>query len=137
MGAAALLAYLHPESLNGPDGWSRDYAWVMMLALGVVTAAVVWWFGGRLMRVELDDDELLISNYRTEIRVRLANVVKIEGPTFTNPPRYTLTFDEPTEFGRRVTFTPPMVWSLIPKGEAEAVVELRVAWEAARRAAAR
>jgi hypothetical protein len=133
MGAAALTAYRHPESLNGPTGWSRDYAWVMMITLGAVMASAVWWFAGRLMRVELDDDELVISNYRTEIRVRLSHVVKIDGPTITNPPRYTLTFDEPTDFGRRVTFTPRRAWSLLPRGEADVVVELRAAWEAARR----
>lgn len=129
---AAVMAYLFPETMNGPDGWTRDFAWVMMLGLGVLVAGILWWFTGRLVRVELEDNELIISNYRAEIRVMLSNVEAISGPTFTNPPRYTLTFSEPTEFGRKVTFMPPQDFTLRREAEARVIGELKEAWEKAK-----
>jgi hypothetical protein len=128
----AVMAYVHPESMNGPDGWTRDYAWALMLGFGVLMAGVVWWFAGRLVSVELDDDELVISNYRAEIRVMLSNLEAISGPTITNPPRYTLTFVEATEFGRKVTFMPPQDLTFRRQAEARAIGTLKEAWAAAR-----
>lgn len=133
-GFGVLTAYLHPESVHGPSGWSRDYAWALMLVVGVLTSLLVWWVGGRVMRVELADDELIISNYRFEIRVALADLEKISGPTWINPPRYTLTFSTPTEFGPQVTFIPPQDLTLRRAAEARAIGALREAWERARNA---
>lgn len=129
---AAGSAYLHPESLNGPSGWTRDYAWALMLAFGIVMFAILWFVGGRVMKVELDGDELIISNYRVEIRVPLAQVEAIKGPTWTNPPRYTLVFAETTEFGDKVTFIPPQSLLFRRVAESKAIGELKSAWEQAR-----
>ena len=128
----SLSAYLHPESLNGPDGWVRDYAWLLMLVFGAVIGVVLWFVGGRVVRVVLDDDELLISDYRTEFRVALTQLEAIKGPTWTNPPRYTLVFSEPTELGRKLTFIPPQEFGFLRRSEAAAVGELRAAWNAVR-----
>ena len=131
-GFGAWRAYLHPGEVHGPTGWSRDYAWALMLAFGVVIGAVLWLVGGRLVCVELDEDELIISDYRNEIRVPLANVEAIKGPGVTNPPRYALIFEESTEFGRRVRFMPPRSWASRWRSEPAVIVELRSAWVAAR-----
>ncbi len=129
------MAYLHPESQKMPPGLGPDQAWILMAVAAVIAVAVMWWALGRLMRVELDDDELIISNYRTEIRVPLANIAKIGGPSRSNPPRYTLTFEEPTDLGQTIAFIPPIAWTLGRMKERTEVVELRAAWTAARSAA--
>jgi len=133
VGTGTVVAYLHPEPQKMPPGLRPDQAWILMAVTAVIAIALMWWALGRLMRVELDEDELVISNYRNEIRVPLANVTKIGGPSRSNPPRYTLTFDEPTELGRTIAFIPPIAWTLMRMKERDEVVELRAAWEAARR----
>ena len=135
MGTGAVMGFLHPEAQKMPPGLGPYQAWILMAVAVVIAIAVMWWALGRLMRVELDGDELIISNYRTEIRVPLANVVKIGGPSRSNPPRYTLTFEEPTELGRIIAFIPPIAWTLMRMKERDEVVALRTAWEAARSAA--
>lgn len=132
IGTSTVVAYLHPEAKNMPPGLNPDQGWILMAVAAVIAIAVMWWALGRLMRVELDEDDLIISNYRTEIRVPLSNVAKITGPSRSNPPRYTLTFEEPTDLGRTVAFIPPIAWTLGRMKERDEVVELRVAWAAAR-----
>ncbi len=137
MGFGAWYAHGHPEGQNLPPGVGPKYMWIFFAAVAVFVAALMWWTVGKMKRIELDDDELVISNYRSEIRVGLDAVESISGPSVTNPRRYTITLAEPTEFGRSVTFMPPMAWSLMSLGETDEVVELRNAWEAARSRAER
>ena len=137
IGFGAWYSVAHPEQQHLPEGTPPQYAWVFVVITGLFVGGIFWWTIVPLKRVELDDDELVISDYRTEIRVSLANVASISGPSMTNPKRYTVTFEESTEFGRRITFLAPMAWTLMPMGDAEEVVELRTAWEAARHAGAR
>ncbi|MBA4071681.1 MAG: hypothetical protein C0497_07575 [Gemmatimonas sp.] len=134
IGTSAVVAYLHPEPQRMPPGLRADQGWLLLAGATVVVATILWWALRRLMRVELDDDELIISNYRTEIRVPLSNVARIGGPSWSSPPRYTLTFEEPTDLGRTVAFIPPITWTLGRMKERDEVVELRAAWEAARSA---
>ena len=136
VGTSAVMTYLHPEPQKMPPGLGPDQAWILMVVAAVIALAVMWWALGRLMRVELDDDDLIVSNYRTEIRVPLSNVAKISGPSLSNPPRYTLTFEEPTDLGRTIAFIPPVAWTLRRMKEREEVAELRAAWAAARSASA-
>lgn len=133
MGAGTVVAYLRPEPQKMPPGLRADQEWILIAVAAVIAIAVMWWALGRLMRVELDEDELIISNYRTEIRVPLSHVARITGPSLSNPPRYTLTFDEPTDLGRTIAFIPPVAWTLTRMKERDEVVALRAAWEAARR----
>lgn len=132
MGVGAWRAYVHPEELKMPPGTSPELGWLMMLALMLLVFVVIWWTVRSLVRLELADDELVISNYFTEIRVPLTSVADISGPSITNPKRYTLTFDESIEFGRTVSFLAPMQWTLLPFSEPEEVSALRRAWETAR-----
>ena len=136
VGTSAVMAYLHPEPQKMPPGLGPNQVWILMAVAAVIAIAVMWWALGRLMRVELDDDELIISNYRTEIRVPLSNVAKIGGQSLSNPPRYTLTFEEPTDLGRTIAFIPPIGWTLRRRRERDEVLELRAAWAAVRSAAA-
>jgi hypothetical protein len=109
-------------------------AFLMFMLVGAIPVlAILWVTVVPLKHVVLDDDELIISNFRYEIRVPLSAVQAIDGPSFTNPKTYTIKFESPTEFGDAVMFLPPTTWSLLPT-EADEVAELRSAWEAARRA---
>ncbi len=139
MGFGAYWAWRNPGSdgVNAPDGMAAEHIWILMLAATALVAAVMWWTIAPLKRVVLAGDELLVSNYLTEIRVPLTSIEKISGPSRTNPTRYTVTLLEPTEFGRRITFMPPMAWSLMRWTESEEVDELRSAWAAAQAASAR
>lgn len=129
MGVGAWMTYAHPDTVHGVEGFSRDYAWVLLAIAAVFAGGITWWVGARMVRVELDGDELIISNYRAEARVPLSNIESISERSVTNPKRYTITFVETTEFGRSVVLLPPMDWSLMGFGEAAAVSALRVAWE--------
>lgn len=138
MCCGAWRALDHPDEAPVPGGGMRaGQSWMIVLALAAVVAAVIWWTVAPLKRLVLSGDDLLISNYRTEIRVPLTAVEAISGPSATNPRRYTVTFAEPTEFGRSFTFMPPMVWSFNPWAEADEVGELRRAWAEAQSVASR
>ena len=128
----AWRAFARPDELNLPPGMPQASGGYLFLAVAAIVAVIIGWSVGRLKRIELEGDDLIISNYRAEIRVSLSAVENISAPSRSNPKRYTLTFDESTDFGRRVTFMPPMVWSLNPWKEPEEVDELRAAWMAAR-----
>ncbi|HEY3286182.1 MAG TPA: hypothetical protein VGJ96_03570 [Gemmatimonadaceae bacterium] len=114
------------------NGLSPTAFLLMMLVGAIPVLAILWVTVVPLKHVVLDDDELIISNFRYEIRVPLSAVRAIDGPSFTNPKTYTIKFESPTEFGDAVMFLPPTTWSLLPT-EADEVAELRSAWEAARR----
>lgn len=128
----AWRAFVHPDELHLPAGMRPELAWMIVGALALLVAVLICWTVAGLKRLELDGDDLLISNYLTEIRVPLSAIAKIDGPSATDPKRYTVTFAESAEFGRTFTFMPPMVWSLNPWAEGEEIGELRHAWAAAR-----
>jgi len=125
MGLGAWRVYGHPQEVNLPPGLPPAYGWVLMLAIAVMVAAFLWLTLAPIKKVELDDGSLVISNYRTEIRVPLEMVEKIDDRSMTNPKRYTITFREPTDFGQRIVFLEPMVWTMNPWHEAEEIAELR------------
>ena len=132
----AWRAFLHPGEVHLPSGMRPEYAWIVVLAMGLLIGLLIWLTVARLKRVALDGDDLLISNYVAEIRVPLTAITAISKRSATDPRRYTVTFAEPTEFGRTITFMPPMVWSFNPWAESEAVSALRSAWAAAQTASA-
>jgi predicted PurR-regulated permease PerM len=120
----------HPQEITIPPGFPPSLAWVFVLAAFVAVAAVLWIMLLPLKRVELDDGDLIISNYRTEIRVPLENVESIDDRSMSNPRRYTVTFREPTDFGRRIVFLEPVAWTLNPWHKSQEIAELRSAWAA-------
>ena len=136
--AGAYAAWLHPERQHSNSGIPPELNWLVFLAIGLVALLALWQLLGNLKHVEFDGEDLIISNYREEIRVPLANVEKISGRSLSNPPRYRITFIEPTEFGRSVVFIAPQRFSFTARfTEPDAIVELRSAWESARAAAER
>ena len=100
---------------------------LLMLVAAIPAMAVLWVTILPLKKVELADDELLISNYRYEIRVPLSQVKAIDGPSLTNPKTYTIKFESPTEFGDAVMFLPPVPFTMMLFTEPEVIGELRSA----------
>lgn len=137
LGFGVWSALRRPGEAPVPGGFPPALAWLSAAAMALLIGGLIWWSVARLKRVVLVGDELVISNYVVEIRVPLTAIESISKRSTTNPKRYTVAFAEPTEFGRTITFMPPMVWSMNPWAESEAVGELRAAWTAAQDAAAR
>ena len=125
MGVGLWRAPSHPEQVHLPSAMTPPQGWGLLLLVLVVVWAVVRYTLVPLKKVEVDGDDLIISNYLSEIRVPLEQVEKIDDRSFTNPKRYTVTFREPTDFGRRIVFIEPMAWTLNPWHECEQVAELR------------
>jgi hypothetical protein len=132
--AGTWFARVHPDSprLHGPGGTPPDQVWLMVLGVTVIVIVAVGLMVAPLKRVVLSGDELVISNFRSEIRVPLTNVAEIGKLSLTDPKRHTIRFEESTEFGDKVTFMVPRRWGLNKWVESEDVQELRRAWEAAR-----
>lgn len=134
--AATYAAWLHPDRQKLPPGTPPEYGWVIVAFTGALAFVILRWTLGGLKQVELDGDELIISDLRTEIRVPLSAVEKISGRSMSDPPRYTITFADETEFGRRIRFIAPRRWGLWQRfTDPDEIVELRDAWEKARSAA--
>jgi hypothetical protein len=98
-----VFAFATIQTFLGRDSW--ESRWIL-LAITVGGTTVLYWLGMRLKRVRLDDDALLVSNYRREVRVPLREVERVTGSVFLNPEIVWLHFRRPTEFGTRIVFAP-------------------------------
>jgi len=125
MGVSLWRGARSPQEFRLAQDMTSAQGLALMLVVALVVAAIMWYTLAPLKKVELDGDDLVISNYRTEIRVPLEMVEKIDERSMTNPRRYRMTFKEPTDFGRRIVFLEPMAWTLNPWHECEEVAELR------------
>jgi hypothetical protein len=72
--------------------------------------AMCFWINFRLKRVEIDDDNLYISNYVSEDEVPLRNVSDISESRLMNPRPITIRFHAQTEFGDRIVFLAKQRW---------------------------
>ncbi len=80
--------------------------------------AGIYWSCIRLKRVELDGSTLVVSNYRTTIRVPLQNVEEVTETRWVNTHPVTLHLRHPSEFGSEIVFMPTIrvfgLWSSHP-----------------------
>jgi hypothetical protein len=98
-GSGALLTWTQPAT-SGDD--SR-LLFLVFWVLGSLFLLRTW---GRLKRVRLEDDRLLVSNFLREAAIPLRLVESIDENRWMNDHPVTLHFSEPTAFGRAVTFMP-------------------------------
>jgi len=89
----------------------RPYLWLVAALVAAIAAIGSGWLVS-IKQVRLDGDDLLVSNFRDEVRVPLREVVRVEASRFTNPDRIRLHLRFETPFGARITFLPPMRWRL-------------------------
>ena len=79
-------------------------------------------------------DSLLVRNRGQEDRIALSNIINVNVSTFVNPPRVTLKLAVPSSFGAEVTFSPAQRFSFNPFAKNEAMEQLIVRVDQARRA---
>jgi hypothetical protein len=96
--------------------WKFGGAWVF--AIGVVL-----WTCVPLKRVLLDGATLVISNFRKEIRVPATEIEDVRQTLLLSSKPITVTFKRDTDFGRSITFIPPV--SFRPFAEHRVVEDLR------------
>jgi hypothetical protein len=108
-----------------------EMKWIFLAGL-IVGSILIYWWGVRLMRVVMTDQELRISNYRRQIVVPLADVDEVTENRWVNVHPVTIQFVRRTDFGFRIVFMPKRrpfaLFSSHP-----VVAELRGAVEAAKR----
>ncbi len=86
---------------------ARPPGWPIFPAVFVLGGIFWYWICGRLKKVVLDGDDLIVSSVSREIRVPLRRITSVTASRMTNPPRITLKFDGDIGFGRSVIFMPP------------------------------
>jgi len=85
-----------------------DFPWLIFPVFWVLGSAMIYWLCGRLKRVAMDADGLVVSNYAREIRVPWGNTSGVAGSRMINPPHITVSFDHDMSFGASVIFMPPV-----------------------------
>ncbi|MEM4987526.1 hypothetical protein V8G57_09025 [Collimonas sp. H4R21] len=65
-----------------------------------------YWFFGRAKKISLDGTNLVISNFRQEVRVPLSNLEKASGSLGMRPDVVWLYFRQATPFGKKILFVP-------------------------------
>src|SRR5437867_3558726 len=109
------------------DGWCPApppaVKWVF-LGVWFGGSALIWWTCVRVKRVRVDAAYLYVSNFRTEVRIPLAALVRISENPWLNPNLVTLEFRMPTAFGQRIDFMPKARWFVSPWTSHPAVAEL-------------
>ena len=83
--------------------------WIF-LTVTVGGGAWIYWSCGRLKRVRLSGDSLLVSNFRDEMRVPLSQIERVTGSVLMNPELVWVHFRRPTAFGDRIVFMAPWRW---------------------------
>ena len=79
--------------------------WMLLLAW-LAGSAAIYWNCVRLKRVDLDGSTLLISNFRTTIRVPLRDIEEVTEARWINTHPVTLHLRRPTDFGSNIVFMP-------------------------------
>lgn len=57
-----------------------------------------------LKKVSIDDHNLYVSNYRTEITIPITEITDVREFLFSEPRRVTIHLRNPTEFGSKIIF---------------------------------
>ncbi len=81
-----------------------DSQFKMALIIFLVIGLIVFFFTLiQLMRVEIENDAILVTNYRKTYRYPIHNIEKISNPT-SFLPIVTITLKEKGHFGKKITF---------------------------------
>lgn len=78
---------------------------IFVLIFAAWIALALWCFV-RLKKVSLDDDFLYVSDYRTESRIPLEEIVNVTEVRWINPFPVTIHLRSPSEFGTKIVFAP-------------------------------
>jgi hypothetical protein len=98
--------------------------WPLFLPFGLAVCASIYWYCGRLKKVAIDSDGLVISNYFREVRVPWRDILQVSGSRWVSTRQITVTFDHDIGFGTSIIFM-PKVRLLWPGQESPIAQELR------------
>lgn len=105
------------------------------LLLSLVGAPLFLWFAASLKRVTRDGADLLVSNYRRELRVPVADIKQVYQSWAVSPWRVVIEMRAPTELGAAFVFVPRFRDGLRHRalgGRHPVVEEIRAMCDAAR-----
>ena len=70
----------------------------------ILGSAWWYWISIRLKKVTLEDDLLVISNFKTQVKIPLRDIERVSGSILMNPELVWLHLASPTEFGSKIVF---------------------------------
>ncbi len=85
------------------------------LAFWIGGSVFLSWFGGRLKWVRLDGDSLLVSNYRTEVRIPLTEIANVTQDILWQPSTITIHLRNASPMGKRIVFIAESAWFFLSK----------------------
>lgn len=110
--AGTLGLFLHPSAPHSQATTPPlEMRW-LFLGLTVMGGLFLFWTCGRLKRIAISEDTIVVSNYLRTIRVPLVNVKQVSASRLILPETVWVVFSEPTSFGKSVIFMPPLRLSL-------------------------
>lgn len=71
---------------------------------GLMIAGFWIWMSWKLKKVSIDDRNLYVSNYRTEVTVPITDIEDVREFLLSEPRRVTIYLKQPTEFGSKIVF---------------------------------
>lgn len=103
-GAGTLGLWL--EAFNGSTGPPpSEMKWLFLFAW-IAGSTFIVWFSARIKRVEMDRDNLYVSNYFSEIAVPYGQVMEVSENRWVSGHPVTLRLRTQSAFGRAITFLP-------------------------------
>ena len=107
-GVLYLLALQCLDKFRNRDGAPLSYGeFGLSLAICTAILAQVFWYAKRLKRVQVDDHDLYVSNYRSEIRIPLTDVCEVNETTGDRRNFFaTIDLRQKSAFGQRIVFRP-------------------------------
>lgn len=126
-----LLAALIDDVKHGMKDGGVSLAMPLLMGIGgyFMIGFQVW---GLVDEVYDCVDHLLVKNRGLEEAIPLSNIMNVSDGLITKFPRITLTLVEPSAFGKKITFSPAMEFSLNPFSRSTFLDELIVRVDRAR-----
>lgn len=119
---------------KAPDPGLQSLKWAFLL-VSLVGAPALLWFATGLKRVTRDGPDLLVSNYRRELRIPVGEIRHVYQSWAVSPWRVVIDMRAPTELGSTFVFIPRFRDGLTHRalgGQHPVVEEIRAMCDAAR-----
>ena len=130
--SAASVFFVTPGKLGDPELESLKLGFVLA---SLVVAPALLWFATGLKRVTRDGPDLLVSNYRRELRIPVGEIRHVYQSWAVSPWRVVIDMRAPTELGSTFVFIPRFRDGLTHRalgGQHPVVEEIRAMCDAAR-----
>ena len=102
-----VIGYVIVGWISGTSGDSFSTAFGTVIFFGA-TGAFTYWMLGSLKQLQIEGDQLIMSNYLKRISTPLTNVAEITGQENSSHQRIHVRFKSQTGFGNKIVFMPPI-----------------------------